>query len=931
MKKLFVTSLLLAFLITSALWASPQGADAVPHLYAPSLAGPGAFTTTTGDASASAINPAQGGTAHRMVFDAGFLGIVSSEESEFMQAINFGALFPTRFGVFGGSMRYIGGWTSGVRFEDEFPIGNNFHSNLFAAKEIYPGMSLGVGLNLGGGHGGLILSGDLGFHYNRGQLGYNSRGLFDNFTWAVVLRGLGVSSFPTPLTLAGGVSFDLIRVKGTNGQPDPFALNFSADMILPSIFAFMRPELNFIFKTGIEATIRELITVSASFPSGSGFNARDAAEGRAIPLMPSIGVAFNFRLPTGGEGLAGGRLPSDGDLRIAGAFRPVTENVSAFGGGVSWFVGQRDTTPPRIEIDYPETFWFAPNNTGIADYLEFPIRITDDNFVTSWMVEITDEEGNVVRTIENREQRFTSFDIREVWSRIWAEKRHVEIPPTIRWDGSMDSGGLAPDGRYFFTITATDNSGNTATTGRFETVIKTSLPEISINPMTEAQRIFDPTGQGGHINVTFTHTGSDEERWESGIWNAAGVQIRRFAPMSGRPGPVVWDGRNDAGEIAPDGVYSFTISATDRAQNFASATMPNIILDTREADAFLTSSVSAIAPAVNQTAALVSFGIRLLLNEGIDDWRLELLDDRGISHRTFTGTTTVPSSIGWNGLNEQGEIREGIFTPRLTVNYTRGDKITTTATNVIVRVSGPALAFTSFPEFFSPDNDGVDDELFIRLFAISTVPIATWRLEIREPEPPYNLFRTFEGRGSPAGQLIWDGRSDWGELVQSAMDYPYRFTAVDILGNSSTIEGTIGVDVLVIRDGDRLRIMIPAIIFRPDHADFVGLSQEVVDNNMRVLQRIAQILNRFRDYRVVVEGHANAIDPPGTAARDNREAHLHRISEARARAVVDHLVRFGVARNRLTAIGAGTSNPVAEYEDRDNWWKNRRVEFLLIR
>jgi len=51
------------------------GADAVPDLYAPNLAGPGAFSTTTGGAPASAINPAQGGEAQRIVFDVGYLGL----------------------------------------------------------------------------------------------------------------------------------------------------------------------------------------------------------------------------------------------------------------------------------------------------------------------------------------------------------------------------------------------------------------------------------------------------------------------------------------------------------------------------------------------------------------------------------------------------------------------------------------------------------------------------------------------------------------------------------------------------------------------------------------------------------------------------------------------------------------------------------------
>jgi hypothetical protein len=161
------------------------------------------------------------------------------------------------------------------------------------------------------------------------------------------------------------------------------------------------------------------------------------------------------------------------------------------------------------------------------------------------------------------------------------------------------------------------------------------------------------------------------------------------------------------------------------------------------------------------------------------------------------------------------------------------------------------------------------------------------------------------------------------------------FRAADILGNESVLEGIIGVDVLVIRDGDRLKIQVPSIIFRANAADFKiiptdrnPLTQAQVDNNNRILRRIAQILNKFRDYQVQVEGHANPTSnpvPPAEAAGDLK------LSEARAQATVDYLVGFGVSRGRLSGTGKGSTQPIIRFQDRDNWWKNRRVEFILIK
>ena len=919
-----------AFLFTGAVFIfaepekSPLGADAIPDLYAPNLAGPGGFVTTSGGAPASAVNPAQGGSALRTIFDAGYLAIPAfknwgREQGGYMQAIEAGMLFPTKYGVFGGSLRYIGGFEP-HQF-DYFLIEPTFGGNLFAAKEVYPGMSVGAGLNFGFGSA-WTLSADLGFHYNTGK----NLGPFKNFQWALVLGGLGKSYFPTWFTPTIGMSFDIVRIEGKNGKADPFAIGFAGDLGFPSLFYF--PYTNMIFKIGLDMSIAEIITLSFSWPGGSGFNLRELIEQEvAFPAVPSIGLSVNIFLPSGGKRIAGGRLPSDGDLKVDTAFKPLYEGVAALGGGVTWFVGMADKKAPLITTDYGEPQYFSPNHDGNADYLEIPLDITDDNYVLSWQVEIKDEEENVIRTIQNKEQRPVAYSVKDFFSRLFAVKKQVEVPAFVIWDGIHEEGHPAPDGKYYFTISAADDSNNSGTSPVYETILKTTVPEIAIVPMSGTQLIFNPMG-GEKDSITFNMSGSEEDAWESGIWNTAGEQVRTFETIS-QPVQQIWDGKNDNGEVAPDGVYTYRISATDRAQNSASAEMSNIILDGRVAGIFLTSSAAHIAPKADQAVNLVDFGIRLSLQQGIENWSLDLKDTKGAVIKTFSGTANVPANIGWNGLDNSGAIREGIYTPELTVRYTRGDTVTTTATTVTVNVSGPVLSLTYTPEYFSPDNDGMDDELFIGLSAQGLSPIANWSMEIRDPESG-TVFYHVEGKGNPSPRLIWNGRSNKGELVQSAMDYPYTFSATDILDNVTFTDGKIGVDVLVIRDGDKLRIQIPSIVFRSGAADFEGLSKDIIDNNDRILRRIALTLNKFRDYKVQVEGHANPTTPLG-AARNREEPELKRISENRAKKVVDELVRFGVARNRLSYIGVGGSRTVVPWDDLENRWKNRRVEFILIK
>ncbi|MDR1566281.1 MAG: OmpA family protein [Treponema sp.] len=247
---------------------------------------------------------------------------------------------------------------------------------------------------------------------------------------------------------------------------------------------------------------------------------------------------------------------------------------------------------------------------------------------------------------------------------------------------------------------------------------------------------------------------------------------------------------------------------------------------------------------------------------------------------------------------------------------------------------GPVLTVKLAPKFFSPDGDGVDDTLTITLNARDAGSgIGDWNFEIREPQPPYLLFYQWSGAGIPHSALTWGGLSAEGELVQSASDYPYTFTAADTSGNSSTAEGVIEVDVLVIRDGDVLRVQVPSIVFGSNSGGFEGLDSEIIASNDWILRRIALVLNKFNTYQVKVEGHANPTVNPANkaAAQQEQDRELQPLSEQRAQAVVDYLALLGVSRERLTAFGIGGARTIVPYNDKDNWWKNRRVEFILVR
>jgi len=245
--------------------------------------------------------------------------------------------------------------------------------------------------------------------------------------------------------------------------------------------------------------------------------------------------------------------------------------------------------------------------------------------------------------------------------------------------------------------------------------------------------------------------------------------------------------------------------------------------------------------------------------------------------------------------------------------------------------AAPELAVVISPRFFSPDGDGVDDELYMTISYKDDSPIEEWKLVIVESEKPNQIFYEQSGRGYLPEQIVWNGRSSRGELVQSATDYPFTLTVKNIHGLSSTRQGLIGVDILVIREGNQFKIQVPSIMFGSGSIGFIGLSEETLRSNDYILRRIAQILNKFNTYRVIVEGHANPTAATEAARRLEQELELRPLSERRAKFVAEYLENLGVDRSRLTAVGIGGDRPVAHYEDRGNWWKNRRVEFILLK
>jgi OOP family OmpA-OmpF porin len=71
------------------------------------------------------------------------------------------------------------------------------------------------------------------------------------------------------------------------------------------------------------------------------------------------------------------------------------------------------------------------------------------------------------------------------------------------------------------------------------------------------------------------------------------------------------------------------------------------------------------------------------------------------------------------------------------------------------------------------------------------------------------------------------------------------------------------------------------------------------------------------------------IEVAGHTDSDGEDSFNQALSEKRAQAVIDYLVKAGLPANRFTAVGYGSTQPVAGNDTDDGKAQNRRIEFLV--
>lgn len=286
--------------------------------------------------------------------------------------------------------------------------------------------------------------------------------------------------------------------------------------------------------------------------------------------------------------------------------------------------------------------------------------------------------------------------------------------------------------------------------------------------------------------------------------------------------------------------------------------------------------------------------------------------------------------------------------------------------NKLFGLEGAYYNFGDFEEDLDPPNPGGDAQAEINGFSASGMlfaPLASEDLEVFAKAGYYSFDQQVEvdnavvGSNSPSGLMLGAGsrfsiseqfavraEADWfdindGDLWSLNLGFEYLFgrpakAAAPVAAVAAPVVAAAppppppppadsdGDGVIDANDqcpdtpkGDRVGPqgctcdITRQVQFKTDSAD-------LTDEGMAVLDEVAGNLARLKFVSGTVVGHT---DSTGS------EAHNQALSERRAQSVVAYLEGKGIAAGRLTASGAGESEPIADNTTAEGRAQNRRV------
>ncbi len=391
------------------------------------------------------------------------------------------------------------------------------------------------------------------------------------------------------------------------------------------------------------------------------------------------------------------------------------------------------------------------------DIANITFKLSDYGFST---VKVFDKNMNLVKTLCNG---------------VLYPDPAKEMKIQLQWNGRNDSNQLVRNGEYKVVV----STGSVKTASAF--IIVNDRPIF--NNFKVVPPTFSPDGDGINDAVTLSFSLSEDSAWTTEVYNFQNLLVKAIAKnvpaVAGQIYNYTWDGKNESGQVTPQGRYYFKVSATALTGSQANPLKMNIFV-------LYISNIKATKDTFNPyLAETTQISYRLVNNVKLS---IKIYDPQNIIVRNLI--TNQPRSSGeyneaWDGKDNAGNIvRDNYY------YFTIEDSISG-ATEVIYNPLGTggqdishsiALSSTAF--------DTLKNQPGIITYSLPRPAKVNIKVRAeRYSGPAVRVIKYQEPTGSGQYQAVWDGRDELGNTVGAYQGYTLGVWGYTIEENAIVVTG----------------------------------------------------------------------------------------------------------------------------------------------
>jgi hypothetical protein len=388
---------------------------------------------------------------------------------------------------------------------------------------------------------------------------------------------------------------------------------------------------------------------------------------------------------------------------------------------------------------------FSPTSASVKNSLDLLLSAGSKAKLATWMVQVVGVvkgDATVVRTFSGGQS---------------------DLPDYLRWDGKDDSGKLVAEGSYYATFALGYGKAYKPTVVKsrnFSVVMTPPSGAITIDPPSIALSDLGakhPVGLTVQAKSAFAQISS----WIMAVYDPEGISVAVFNG-NWPNNKVSWDGKTvEGGTLIPGSRYTVKAKVQDEYGNVGDLSGELAIegLSGATEPSSIETLSSGFAPRGDGSASGMGFKIAVGDAASVSSWKVDIVDDRNIVEKTFSGSgKALPSSLRWDGKTAEGSYApEGHYSAMLSLDYgVSFAPVTVETKGFILDLTPPSGAIGLSSDLFSPDGDGISDSETIALTGSSSLArIVGWSLTAYDPGK--NPFMSWNGSwpASPIEASLW--------------------------------------------------------------------------------------------------------------------------------------------------------------------------------